>query len=247
MRRSTLRGRAHPAPPSRAHLLPPPPQSAADDPLLHNPLQRAERCSTNWFGVVVDEGVVVESTLEVHKEAWRLVAIEMNLPVPLGSALNRIKGMRDDMVRAAGGGGHATGRGRRLRAQAPRAAGMLLGGAAAVGVGKAGGGGGPVACQGAGVLECSGSGVRACVQELLLKPPCPSPADHHAAADVDAQPPERRRDRQAQGGDLRWPHERAAACGGARRARVPGDAAELQRERRGKGQEGCGRGLPVWG
>jgi hypothetical protein len=48
---------------------------------------------------------VVESTLEVHKEAWRLVAIEMNLPMPLGSALNRIKGMRDDMVRRLRGGG----------------------------------------------------------------------------------------------------------------------------------------------
>lgn len=75
-------------------------ESAVDDPMLHNPLQRMERLSTGWFGVIADyEGVVVDSTIEVHKEAWRQVAVEMNLPMPLGSTLNRIKGVRDEVVR----------------------------------------------------------------------------------------------------------------------------------------------------
>jgi hypothetical protein len=58
-----------------------------------------ERLGTGWFGVIADyEGVVVDSTLEVHKEAWRRVAAEMDLPAPLGSTLARIKGVRDDLV-----------------------------------------------------------------------------------------------------------------------------------------------------
>ncbi len=75
-------------------------ESAADDPLLHNPLQRMERMGTGWFGVIADyEGVVVDSTGEVHREAWRQVAAEMDLQAPLGSMLNRINGVRDEVVR----------------------------------------------------------------------------------------------------------------------------------------------------
>lgn len=86
-------------------------ESAADDPLLHNPLQRMQRMGTGWFGLVADyEGVVVDSTLEVHKEAWRQVARDMRLPMPLGSALDRIRGVRDDAVRAAWRGAHCGGR-----------------------------------------------------------------------------------------------------------------------------------------
>lgn len=74
-------------------------ESAVDDPLLHNPLQRLERCSTGWFGVIADyEGVVVDSTLAVHKEAWRRVAGEMGLRMPLGSVMDRIQGVRDEVV-----------------------------------------------------------------------------------------------------------------------------------------------------
>ncbi|KAI8470763.1 MAG: HAD-like domain-containing protein [Monoraphidium minutum] len=74
-------------------------ESAADDPLLHNPLERMERLGTGWFGVIAEyEGVVVDSTLEAHKEAWRRVAAEMGLPPPLGSALGRIKGVRDEVA-----------------------------------------------------------------------------------------------------------------------------------------------------
>lgn len=74
-------------------------ENAADDPMLHNPLERMERLSTGWFGVIADyEGVVVDSTLEVHKEAWRQVAVEMSLQMPLGSLLNRIKGVRDEVI-----------------------------------------------------------------------------------------------------------------------------------------------------
>ncbi|KAI8468726.1 MAG: HAD-like domain-containing protein [Monoraphidium minutum] len=74
-------------------------ESAADDPLLHNPLERMARLGTNWFGLILDfEGVVVDSTLEVHKEAWRRVAAEARLAPPLGSALGRIKGLRDEVI-----------------------------------------------------------------------------------------------------------------------------------------------------
>lgn len=76
-------------------------ESVADNPLLHNPLQRMERLGTNWFGVIADyEGVVVDSTLKAHQEAWRQAAAEMNHPVPLGSTLSRITGVCDDAVRA---------------------------------------------------------------------------------------------------------------------------------------------------
>ena len=86
---------------SRAEALPLPRavESAADDPLLHNPLARAERLGTGWFGVIAElDGVVVDSTLEAHKQAWRAVAAEMGLPAPLGSALERINGVRDEVV-----------------------------------------------------------------------------------------------------------------------------------------------------
>jgi len=68
---------------------------------LHNPLQRQERLSTGWFGVVCSfDGVLVEDTHHAHARAWLQVAEEMNLPRPLGQALNRIKGARDEVVSA---------------------------------------------------------------------------------------------------------------------------------------------------
>lgn len=78
----------------------PPLESPADDPRLHNPLQRMERLGTGWFGVITDyEGVVVEDTLEAHARAWLKVAEELNLTRPLGQTLMRIKGVRDEAVR----------------------------------------------------------------------------------------------------------------------------------------------------
>ncbi len=76
-------------------------ENAADDPTLHNPLQRMERLGTGWFGVIAEyEGVVVEDTLEAHKRAWQMVAEEMQLQRPLGQTMQRVKGMRDEVVSA---------------------------------------------------------------------------------------------------------------------------------------------------
>jgi hypothetical protein len=66
---------------------------------LHNPLQRQERLSTSWFGVICNyDGVVVEDTYPAHAQAWCQVAEEMNLPRPLGQVLSRIHGARDEVV-----------------------------------------------------------------------------------------------------------------------------------------------------
>lgn len=74
-------------------------ESPADEPSLHNPLERAERLGTSWFGVIADyEGVVVEDTLPAHAQAWLAVAQELGLPKPLGHTLGRIKGIRDEQV-----------------------------------------------------------------------------------------------------------------------------------------------------
>lgn len=76
-------------------------ENAADDPSLHNPLQRMERLSTGWFGVIAEyEGVVVEDTLDAHARAWLQVADELGYQRPLGQVLRRIKGARDEVVSA---------------------------------------------------------------------------------------------------------------------------------------------------
>lgn len=73
-------------------------ENAADDPRLHNPLQRMERLGTGWFGVIVEyEGVLVEDTAQWHTQAWMHVAQELGLPRPLGQALGRIKGVRNEV------------------------------------------------------------------------------------------------------------------------------------------------------
>lgn len=73
---------------------------------LHNPLQRQERLSTGWFGVICSfDGVLVEDTQHAHARAWLQVAEEMNLPRPLGQTLNRIKGARDEVVSVSVSGG----------------------------------------------------------------------------------------------------------------------------------------------
>lgn len=74
-------------------------ESVADDPTLHNPLQRMERLSTGWFGIIMEyEGVIVEDTFDLHSRAWRQVAQEMGLPQPLGQMLTRTKGIRNEAV-----------------------------------------------------------------------------------------------------------------------------------------------------
>ena len=74
-------------------------ESLADDPSLHNPLERMERLGTGWFGAIVEyEGVLVEDTGEYHNKAWLAVADEFGLPRPLGHLFRRIKGVRDELV-----------------------------------------------------------------------------------------------------------------------------------------------------
>ncbi len=42
-------------------------EGLVDDPSIHNPLQRSERLSTGWFGVVLEwDGVLVQDTWEAH-------------------------------------------------------------------------------------------------------------------------------------------------------------------------------------
>ncbi|KAG2498260.1 hypothetical protein HYH03_004010 [Edaphochlamys debaryana] len=74
-------------------------ESPSDDPSLANPLQRHERMSTGWFGVIMEyEGVVVEPSDETHRQAWLQVADEFGYKRPLGQLLRRIKGVRDEVV-----------------------------------------------------------------------------------------------------------------------------------------------------
>lgn len=74
-------------------------ENAADDARLGNPLERAQRMSTSWFGLIAElEGVLVDDTLDLHQRAWLDVAAELGLPAPLGQQLRRIKGVRDELV-----------------------------------------------------------------------------------------------------------------------------------------------------
>lgn len=74
-------------------------ENIADDANLRNPLARMERLSTGWFGVLLDfEGVIVEDTLEWHKQAWLQVGEEMGLRKPLGHLLGRIKGVKSEVI-----------------------------------------------------------------------------------------------------------------------------------------------------
>eukprot|EP00798_Chlamydomonas_sp_ICE-L_P017414 gene17414-23714_t len=74
-------------------------EGLADDPSVHNPLQRMERLGTGWFSVILEyEGVVVESSWEVHTQAWLQVAEEFGYPKPLGHLFRRVRGCRDELV-----------------------------------------------------------------------------------------------------------------------------------------------------
>lgn len=48
-------------------------EGVADDPSVHNPLQRHERLGTGWFGVIMEhDGVLFQDTWELHMQV-RLV------------------------------------------------------------------------------------------------------------------------------------------------------------------------------
>ena len=74
-------------------------ENIADDPSLHNPLQRLNRLGTGWFGVIMEyEGVLVEDTSDLHSKAWEVLAQEEGKARPLHWALKRAEGMKSEQV-----------------------------------------------------------------------------------------------------------------------------------------------------
>lgn len=75
-------------------------ENRADDPSLKNPLQRHNRLSTSWMGVIVElEGVCVEyERKDVVVEAWKRTAEEVGKGVPMQFQLDRAIGMKADQA-----------------------------------------------------------------------------------------------------------------------------------------------------
>ncbi|DBA99287.1 TPA: hypothetical protein ACH3X3_011897 [Trebouxia sp. C0006] len=74
-------------------------ENIADDPSLHNPLQRLHRLGTGWFGVIMEyEGVLVEDTSDLHSKAWEMLGEEEAKPRPLHWALKRAEGMKSEQA-----------------------------------------------------------------------------------------------------------------------------------------------------
>ena len=74
-------------------------ENVADDPSLHNPLQRLHRLGPGWMGVILEyEGVIVDDTSELHSKAWEALGQEEGKPRPLHWALKRAEGMKSEQV-----------------------------------------------------------------------------------------------------------------------------------------------------
>ena len=74
-------------------------ENIADDPSLHNPLQRLHRLGPGWFGVILEyEGVLVEDTSDLHSKAWQMLGQEEGKPRPFNWALKRAEGMKSEQV-----------------------------------------------------------------------------------------------------------------------------------------------------
>lgn len=74
-------------------------ENVADDPTLHNPLQRLHRLGPGWFGVILEyEGVLVEDTSDLHSKAWQMLGEEEGKPRPFNWALKRAEGMKNEQV-----------------------------------------------------------------------------------------------------------------------------------------------------
>ena len=74
-------------------------ENVADDPSLHNPLQRLHRLGPGWFGVILEyEGVLVEDTSDLHSKAWEMLGEEEGKPRPFQWALKRAEGMKSEQV-----------------------------------------------------------------------------------------------------------------------------------------------------
>ena len=77
-------------------------ENVADDPSLHNPLQRLHRLGPGWMGVILEyEGVLVDDTSDLHSKAWQALGQEEGKPRPLHWALKRAEGMKSEQVRNA--------------------------------------------------------------------------------------------------------------------------------------------------
>lgn len=75
-------------------------ENIADDPSLHNPLQRLHRLGPGWMGVILEyEGVIVEDTSELHSKAWEALSKEEGKSRPLHWALKRAEGMKSEQVK----------------------------------------------------------------------------------------------------------------------------------------------------
>ena len=69
--------------------------SVDDDTSLNNPLERALRQSTDWFGVTVDfEGVIVNGCQEARMAMWAALAEEEGKPPPPAWQTQRVPGMK---------------------------------------------------------------------------------------------------------------------------------------------------------
>lgn len=74
-------------------------ENVADDPSLHNPLQRMERLGTGWMGVITElEGVIVEDTSDVVQRAWLELAQQEGKNAPLAWVLKRADGMKAEQA-----------------------------------------------------------------------------------------------------------------------------------------------------
>ena len=74
-------------------------ENIADDPSLHNPLQRLHRLGPGWFGVILEyEGVLVDDTSDLHSKAWQMLGEEEGKPRPFNWALKRAEGMKSEQV-----------------------------------------------------------------------------------------------------------------------------------------------------
>lgn len=75
-------------------------ESPADDPRLHNPLQRMERLGTGWMGVVMElDGVCVDYEYgDVSTRAWQQLSEEEGKSMPPMWALRKADGMKNEQV-----------------------------------------------------------------------------------------------------------------------------------------------------
>ena len=76
-------------------------EGPADDPRLHNPLQRMERLGTGWMGVVMElDGVCVDYEYgDVSARAWQQLSSEEGKSLPPMWALKKAEGMKNEQVR----------------------------------------------------------------------------------------------------------------------------------------------------